>query len=175
MHRMPLPIALCGALAAAGCSGLISFDVSSTGTTTVQGSPLGGVLDAFPAFGGFGNLSFSQSADFRNNNTNKDHVSSCHLTRLTLKVTSPAGGNLDFLSSVHFYIQAQGLDKVHLAGLDAVPKGATTVDLQIDDRDIAAYVKQDSFSITTTGTGRSPTQNTDVEADLTLHVNASLL
>ena len=171
MHKFALALALCGT----GCAGLIAFDVDSTGTSTIPGSPTGGILPSFPGFTGFNNLSFSQSSVFQNNNTNKDHISACHLSKLTLKIVSPTGATLGFLDKVDFYITAPSLAKVHIAGLASIPAAATTVDLQIDDRDIAAYAKSDSFSITTEATGRQPTTTTTLQADLKLHINASLL
>jgi hypothetical protein len=164
-----LALTLCGA----GCSGLIAFDVDSSGQSTIQGSPTGGILP--PVFSGFNNLSFSQSSQFQNNNTNKDHISACHLSKLTLKIVSPPGATLGFLDKVDFFITAPNLAKVHIAGLASIPTAATTVDLQIDDRDIAAYAKSDSFSITTEATGRQPQTTTTLQADLKLHINASLL
>jgi hypothetical protein len=62
MRKLALLIALC----TAGCPGLgqVAFDVQSSGSSTVQGSALGGA--------------------FSNNNTNKDHLSSARVSRLTI-------------------------------------------------------------------------------------------
>jgi hypothetical protein len=167
MQRFAIAVLLC-----TGCSGLIGFDVSSSGQSTIQGSPTGALLP--PAFQSFNSMSFSQSAQFQNNNTNKDHISACRLTKLTLKIVSPTGSTLAFLTKIDFFIQAPNLAQVHIAGLNPVP-GTATADLVIDTLDIAAYAKSDTFSITTTASGQTPAQTTTIEADLTLHVNASLL
>jgi hypothetical protein len=169
MHRFVIAALLCS-----GCSGLIAFDVDSTGQTTIQGSPTGSLLSGFTGFQGFNNLSFSQSAQFKNNNTNKDHISACRLTKLGLKVISPTGGTLAFLSKIEFFIEAPNLQKTRIASLNPVP-GTATADLVIDDKDIAAYAKSDTFSITTEASGRTPSADTTIEASLKLHVNASLL
>lgn len=169
---MRLPAAIF--LLCAGCSGLIAFDVDSSGQSTIPGSPTGGLLPSLPGFSGFSDLSFSQSQQFQNNNTNKDHISECHLTKLTLKVVSPANANLGFLDQIDFFIQAPNLPQVHIAGLKPVP-AAATADLTLDNVDVAAYAKSNSFSITTTASGHSPASNTTLQADLRLHVNASLL
>ena len=164
-----------------GCSSLLSFDVNSSGTATIQGSPTGGLLaNALPGgFGGFGNFNVSQSQDFRNQNTNKDHISECRVTKLTLKVLSPvppsAGADLSFLSSVDFFISAPNLLKIHIAGTTSLPVGRPTVDLALDNVDIAAYAKSDTFSITTDAKGHAPSTDTQIEADLTLNIHASLL
>ena len=168
MRRFAIAVLLC-----TGCSGLIGFDVNSSGQSTIQGSPTGALLP--PVFQGFNSMSFSQSAQFQNNNTNKDHISACRLTKLTLKVVTPTGGTLTpLLSKIDFFIEAPNLQKIHIAGLNSVP-ATTSADLQLDDVDIAAYAKSDTFSITTTASGQTPAQTTTIEADLKLHVNASLL
>ena len=172
MHRA-IPLIF---LLVAGCPGLgqVGFDVASQGTSTVQGSPLGAALNAFPSFSGFGDLSFSQSQDFANNNTNKDHVVQANLTRLTLKTISPTGATLDFIQTVEFDIAAPGLPTVRIAEA-TIAAGATSVDLSLDAQDLAAYVKADSFSITTKGAGHQPSSDTTIEADLSLHIVANVL
>ena len=158
-------------IATIGCSGLINFDVDSAGQTTIPGSLLPTALN----FAGFNNLSFSQSAQFSNNNTNKDHISSAHITQFSLKVVTPAGASLAFLNQVDFFIQAPNLPKIHIAGLNPVP-AQTLVSLTLDNVDIAAYAKSDNFSITTSVTGgHSPSSDTTIEADLRLHIDASVL
>ena len=173
MRTLALLVALC----CAGCPGLgqVAFDVDSSGQSTVQGSPLGGVLPKPPAFGNFGDLSFNQSQDFANQNTNKDHIDSARVSKLTLKVTSPANGSLSFLSSIEFDIQAPNLPLVRIAEAASIPAGASSVELTLDNVDIAPYAKADSFSITTKGTGTQPSQDTTIEADLTLHIVANVL
>jgi hypothetical protein len=170
MRRFAIAALLCS-----GCSGLIGFDVDSSGQSTIPGSPTGSLLGGIPGFQGFNSMSFSQSAAFQNNNTNKDHISACRLTKLTLKVVTPTGGTLaPLLTKIDFFIEAPNLQKIHIAGLNPVP-GTTSADLQLDDVDIAAYAKSDTFSITTAASGQTPSQNTTIEADLKLHVNASVL
>jgi hypothetical protein len=164
---------LAGGLAA--CASLLSFDIDSSGRSTIPAGAGGGLLGGLPGFSGFGSMSFAQSSAFQNNNTNKDHVSECRLKRLTLKVVTPAGADLSFLSKIDFFIEAPGLQKVHIAGKSPLPAGATSVDLDLDDLDIAPYARSDTFSITTQASGRAPAQSTTIEAALTLNVHASVL
>ena len=160
-------------LALAGCPGLgqVGFDVDSQGQSTVPGSPAGAFLSVFPSFGAF---NFSQNQTFQNNNTDKGHVAEAHLTRLHLKVVSPTTQALDFIQTIEFDIGAQGLPTVRIAEA-TIPSGVGSVDLTLDNQDLAAYVKADQFSITTKGTGHQPSANTDLEADLTLHIVANVL
>lgn len=173
--RLGLLSGLClSSLGSSGCSGLISFDVNSQGNSTVPGSSpllnLGGT-----PFSGFNNISFSQSQAFQNNNTNKDHVSSARLTAFTLKVSAPSSQDLSFLRSVSFKIKTSTLGPQEIAHLESFPAGAKSVQLTLDDLELAPYVKSDSFTITTDAQGQSPPQDTTLEADLTLHIGASIL
>src|SRR5206468_5813139 len=68
-----------------------------------------------------------------------------------------------FISTVEFDVAATGLPTVRIAEA-TIPAGVSTVDLTLDNQDIAAYVKADSFSITTKGTGHSPVHDTTIEA-----------
>jgi hypothetical protein len=182
MRRLGLSVGLLAALLLmSSCSSLLSFDVDSTGTATIQHGPPGAGLigGALPGFNGFDNFNVSQTQAFKNNNTNKDHISSCRLTRLRLTVTAPSaspGNDLSFLTSIEFYISAPpNLPEQRIAHSTTLPAGQSVVDLAIDDTDIASYAKADSFSIKTTATGHAPAQDTTVRADLTLNIHASLL
>ena len=177
MRRLGLLAAL---LLMSSCSSLLSFDVDSTGTATIQHGPPGSVLlnNALPGFNGFDNFNVSQTQAFKNNNTNKDHISSCRLTKLQLTVTSPSaspGNDLSFLTSIKFYISAPNLPEQLIASSSALPAGQSVVNLTLENVDIANYAKADSFSITTKATGHAPAQDTSVKADLTLNIHASLL
>jgi hypothetical protein len=168
---LPLYVLLC-----TGCPGLgqVGFDIDTNGSSQFQGNPAAGLLTVFPSFGGFGNIDFSQKADFQNNNTRKDHVVEARLSKLTLKVVNPLGDTLGFISTVEFDVGATGLPTVRIAEA-TIPAGVSTVDLTIDNQDMAAYVKADNFSITTKGTGHSPVHDTTIEADLTMHIVANVL
>lgn len=171
-------VALCSLFLLAGCPGLgeVAFDVPSSGQSTVNGAPGGGLLPSLSGFGGFDNMTFSQSQAFRNSNTDKDHIRNAYVTRFTLKVVSPPSGqDLSFLTSIEFKIQTPSFPSVKIASIGAIQPGVTTVDLDLTNADIAQYAKADSFSITTTATGHQPAQNTTIEADLTLHIVASVL
>lgn len=170
-------VALLLALACAGCPGLnqIAFDVNSTGRSQIPGSPAGGVLPQLGGFGALTNMSFNQSHDFTNNNTDKDHIDSARLARLTLKVVDPPDQTLSFLSSVQFHIKTDTLPDKVIATATSIPQGAQSIELTIPDEELADYARADSFSITTNASGTSPTRNTTLEADLTMHIVAHVL
>jgi len=48
--------------------------------------------------------------------------------------------NLDFLSSVAFYVEAPGMSRVLLANKDSIPPGVKRVEMDVKDVDLADYV-----------------------------------
>lgn len=48
--------------------------------------------------------------------------------------------NLDFLTSVAFYVEAPGMDRVLLAVKDTIPAGVKRVEMDVKDVDLADYV-----------------------------------
>ena len=171
--RIAPAIGLAGLLAC--CSGLIGIDINASGTATVQGSALGSVLSLPAGFGGLTAINLSQESAFKNQNTDKDHITSCRVSKLTVKVNSPASQDLSFLTSIAFSISAPNLPKVRIAHVESIPAGAHSVDLTIDDVQLGAYCKADTFSVTTDASGHAPPQDTTIEADLRLHIDANLL
>jgi hypothetical protein len=155
------------------CNPTVSFDSPVEATATIQGSslPISGPLTGL----GFNNINFNQSANLSNNNTDKDHV--VHVTQksFTLSVTSPSGGDLSFLQSLAFSVSAANLPTVEIAHQTVFPKGQASVDMVIDNVDLAPYAKADSFSITSTGSGTAPSKDTTIDIKLVLTIEAHVL
>jgi|GEM_PF-2423361 len=78
------------------------------------------------------------------------------------------------LGQIGFDVTSQGTSTIPGSSLPLDLAG-TPFDLTLDDEELAPFVKADSFTITTDAKGTSPMQSTDVEADLTLHISASVL
>ena len=79
---------------------------------------------------------------------------------------------VDFIEEMNTSPQ---LPAKEIAHLEWFPAGATSVKLILDDVDIADYAKADSFTITTQASGRSPNQDTTIEAGLTVNIHADPL
>jgi len=170
---------LLAALFTAGC-GLNEFDVSQSGTATVAGaSLLGQVLNTLPPMQGFNDFDLSQTQAFENQNAQKDHVSSTALTAFTLKITSPPSQDFGFLDTVAFFVSADGLPKVRVAHKEGIAAlGLTapnpTLTLDLDQVELAPYVKADSMNITAEVNGRQPSSDTALTAAATFHVKVKL-
>ncbi|MFT3767674.1 MAG: hypothetical protein QM820_19640 [Minicystis sp.] len=162
------------AVAAITCANIDNIDVSAGGKVTVPAATivdklLSGALD----FTGFNKVDFSQS--FENQGVTKDQIDAVHLTSLTLTIESPSGGNFDFLQSLSFSAQADGVGEVEIARIDSIPKGMKEITLDIDaDVDLRPYVVAPSLSIKGQAKGARPDQETTISAaavfDIDIHI-----
>jgi hypothetical protein len=175
MMRLPLALAsLCALLLAAGCNPTVSFDTTATGQGTIPGSSLG-ALSGPLALTGLSSISFNGSGDFKNNNTDKDHITSVKVKSISLQVTSPSGQDLSFFSSLAFSIGAASQPTIQIAHQSLFPKGQSTVQMTVDPAELAPYAKADSFSIGATGSGTSPPQDTTISVTMVMTVEAHVL
>ncbi|TMB29673.1 MAG: hypothetical protein E6J62_15800 [Deltaproteobacteria bacterium] len=160
------------------CHPTIDFDLTQSATGTIPRVPPplpippGPVTLTLP-IPQLQNINSSNLQGFPSSQTAKDHIQSARAKKITLTVTSPAGRDLSFLTDVTLTISAPGQPTKQFAHLSPFP-AATSADLQLDDVDLAPYLKADAFSITPTVTGTPQRQDVAIKADLDLGVTASL-
>ena len=174
MRLSGIAAACAAALVLSGCNPTISFDSTVKGTSQIPGSGLGSLSGPL-TLTGLNNINLSQQGNFTNNNTDKDHIDHVHVKSMTLVVTAPTPGDLSFLTKLAFTISADGLPTVEIAHQEVFPKGQSTVTMTLDGAELAPYAKAASFSIGATGTGTAPSQNTTIEATMTLTIDAHVL
>lgn len=156
------------------CNPTVEFDVPVSGDTTVPaGTVLEQVLDQF-GFNAFTSMDISQSDQFKVNDVRKDQVTSTKLTKLTMTIKAPAGGNFDWLHKIQFEAAAANVSTQEVAHHD-VPTGVSTFNCDLDGVDLAPYVKADSMSITTNANAQHPDSDTTVHVDASFHVTAQVL
>jgi hypothetical protein len=152
------------------------FVAEVKGETTLPASSQGGgnPLDAFPALSGFSNLDFNQNQDFQNQGITKDQVGSARLSSLQLKVSAPPDQDLSFLDTVEFYARAGDREvlmaskqNISALGLKA-PYPVLT--LEVKNVELQPFVSAPSMSISVRGTGRMPSQEVRLMADVKLQV-----
>lgn len=156
------------------CDNIDNIDVDAGGKVTVPAATLvekllAGALD----FTGFDEIDFSQ--EFANQGVSKDQVDAVHLKSLTLTIEGPAGGNFDFLQSISFSAQADGVGEVEIARIDAVPEGQKTLELDVSTSvDLTPYVVAPSMRIKGKAEGSRPDQETTIAAaavfDVDIHI-----
>lgn len=155
------------------CDGIDNIDVDAGGKVTVPAATLlekllAGALD----FTGFDKIDFSQ--DFANQGVTKEQVDSVKLTSLTLTIDGSTGGDFDFLQSISFSVEADGVKAVEIARIDTVPKGVKKLELDIPSAELKPYVVAPSMRITGKAEGQRPAQETTIAAqavfDVDIHI-----
>lgn len=167
-------LGVCALVALATCGGLDEFSITESAQTTIQGSALGGVLGNF-AFAGFSSLDISENQTLENQGVKRNQIDSVKVREITMTITDTSRGqNFDFLDSIEFYVEAEGLDRKLLASGSNFASGLTTIGLDVRDVELAAYVSKEAMSITTDTTGNPPAEDTTIEAEMTLDVNVNV-
>jgi len=165
-------------LAASGC-GPLTFDATVKGAGVVQGSPLGSLLSVFPGFAGLTNIDFNNQQDFKNNDVTRDHVQSAKLKSLKLRVLSPASQDFSFLDNLSFVARASGqpdavvAEKTNIASTPGSPPNAE-LSFDLKDVELAPYLQQPSMTLELQGKGHQPPQDTQLEAEVVVTVQAKL-
>jgi hypothetical protein len=158
------------------CHPTIDFDLTQSGTGTIPGVappiptapvPITLVLPQLQ------NVDSTNLQGFPSSRTAKEHIQSARAKKITLTVTSPGGRDLSFLSSVALSISATGQPTRQFAHLSPFP-AAQSADLQLDDVELAPYLKADSFSIVAAVTGTPQRTAVTIKADFDLGVTASI-
>lgn len=173
IHHRAAAVAVLAVLAST-CSDLDNIDVGATGTATIpEGTVIDELLGDF-AFLGFDGFDISQSQEFRNQGYSRDQIDSVRVAGFTLAIVDPADANFDFLDSIRFFVEAEGLPRIEIAVLDPVPVGVAAVELELADAELADYATAESMTITSEASGRRPPAETTIEADVTLDVDVRL-
>jgi hypothetical protein len=159
------------ALLSLGCGELLTLRVSAQAQTQVAGAgALGAVLGEALALTGWEGLEVALDEDLANQGVERGDITEAHLERLVL---SSPDGSLDFLTSITVEVTCDSLPRTRVASTEDVPPGARSVELTLEDVDLAPCLVEDSLQFTTTVTGSAPQQDTTVTADVTLAVGVT--
>jgi hypothetical protein len=165
-------VAIFCALAVAGC-GVISFDVDqAVPEQQVNGSPLAALLGSFLPQPFAITIDIKQETEKRSTGPAR----SANLKEIAFRATphDAPRGNFDFVDEIHIFIAAQGsstLPMVEIATLKPVPKGLTTLKLDIvPGIDLLPYINAGA-TISATATGRQPAQTITYDGSVTVTVH----
>jgi len=93
-------------------------------------------------------VSTDAESTFNSNNTNKKLVKEIYLENVDISVKAPEGRDLSFLSSLHVYINADGLDEKLLASAENVPDNVgNMLSLETSGENFKEYIIQDTYSL----------------------------
>lgn len=172
-----LQVAICAsvALGTAACGGDIDeFDVTQSGTVTV---PAGTIVDDLLqdlAFEGFGDIQFSETEEFQNRDVSPSSVDSIRLQSMQLEIVE-GSSNFDWLDRIAFDVDADGQPEQRIANRDPVPTGVRSFAGNASTAvNVKPYATQDSMSLTSSGSGRAPDEDTTIKATATFRVNINI-
>lgn len=134
---------------------LLTFEITDTQSFKIPATPLVGGLPVtlnlpIP-------VTNKASETFSKNNTRADLVKDVMLTKLTLTVTDPTTETFDFLQSIKISIGTDQNDKVVMAQLDIVPRGAKSIELVSTNAKLDKYIKAPNYTLYTEATVRQAT------------------
>ena len=160
------------AVATAGC-GAISFDVDqAVPEQQVNGSPLAALLGSFLPQPFAITIDIKQETEKRSTGPAR----SANLKEIVFQAT-PHGaprGNFDFVDEIHIFVAPAGtsaLPMVEIASSKPVPKGQTTLKLDIvPGVDLLPYINVGA-TISATATGRQPAQTFTYDGTVTVTVH----
>jgi hypothetical protein len=173
MSRFPVAImVLCSLLT---CSDVDNFTVEVSSQTMVPSATVLEQLLGEIDFAGFDNIMFDDTQEFQNEGVSKDQVDSVRLVSLRLTISDPPDDQFDFLDSIRFFVEAEGLPRVQIAELDPVPDGLGEIEIDVDSSvELQPYVVAPSMTLTTEVEGQRPANETTVDADAEFSVDANV-
>jgi hypothetical protein len=155
-----------------GCDELDNFDVPVSGSAVVPPATLLDELLGLMPFDGFDEISFEQ--EFANQGVTEDQVDSVRVRTFALVVETPAEANLDFLEGISFFASAEGLPEIRIASAAAIPAGARSIELTVDDVELEAYATAASMVVRGEVQGKRPDVETRVRADVVFDVDVTI-
>lgn len=122
-------------------------------------------------------ITTNSNSTFSSNNTSKNLIEEINLIQLTLELTSPSDGNLNFLKEIELFINAQDLpDKKIAWKYDIQNDGVMILYLDTSSDDLQDYIKKDEMTLSIkTTTDEIMTQDHTLKASSIFYVDAKIL
>lgn len=154
-----------------GCSGdLLTVDVDVTATTQVEGAGLLGSLLDVLKFSGFTDFDLTSAEELANAGVAEEDIEEVFLEELTFTVTE--GDDLDFLTSVYFYVEAPEVESELLASRDGF--SGRQIAFDIEPLDLHDYVVSESMTLDTEVSASAPSNDTTIDAYARFSVKATI-
>ena len=154
------------------CDDLDNFDVPVSGTAVIPKATLLDELLGLVPFDGFDEISFER--ELANQGVTADQVDSVRVSSFTLLIESPADADFDFLEGISFFASAPGQPEVRIASAEAIPAGARTIELTVDDVELEAYATASSMVVRGEVQGKRPDVETKVRAEVVFDVDVTI-
>ncbi|PCJ66528.1 MAG: hypothetical protein COA58_07045 [Bacteroidetes bacterium] len=153
----------------------ISFNVDYTTEFTIDANSVtstGGI----PVDINTPSVSTSGSTVYGDNNTNIDKIESAKLKTLSISITAPNDEDFSFISEVKLYVTGQGLSEELVASKSNIDGTATSIDLDVQDVELADHIKAGEFSTrVSVTTNETITDDVEMKADMQFKITATAL
>ena len=96
------------------------------------------------------NIPNSLPEEFKKNNVNIDKIKSVTLDSVVFRIKAPVGQNFGFMKSIKLYIGSAGKGEKLVAtkmDIDKILPAPTVLYLNVQDSDIAEYIKSNTYDI----------------------------
>ena len=109
--------------------------------------------------------------------TGLDLIEEISLTSMTMTLSSPAGGDFGWLSSIEIFINATGQQELALAFDTSVADDAGAVlELETASDDLQNYIKLDNFTLRfVIGTDETVLDEQEITLNMVMHADAKVL
>ncbi len=143
-------------------------------SVTIPGNTLvGTIVDTLPFSP---EVPTNASQTFNGHSTNSTLIDEIVLSDMTITVTNPSGGNMNFLKDVYILISAEGLPEKEIAYAKEIPDGTTVLNLTETNENIKAYLTSAKFKLKPKVLlDGVPLQDTQLEISTSYSVKAGLL
>jgi len=112
------------------------------------------------AFSGFDEIEIPLRSE------NQEEIQSVHLFEITLDLLTPGVRFLDFIDSIAFFVEAEGMERAEIARLEPFPDGQILTGVDTFDLELLAFATAPSMRIITEVTGLAPNRDSTIEASL---------
>ena len=157
-----------------GC-GAVSFTSQLTGVATVPaGSPVL-MLGALPLIGALTDLDFDLNPDFRMQAITRAEVVHALVETAEVKVVSPPQQDFGFLDTLQLVARSGDSETTFAegTGISAATPVTTKLQLMIIAPEITAQIANASMSFVMRGQGRQPANDTRLEVNIQVRVQAA--
>lgn len=156
-------------LAVTSCDRIDNFPFVVSGKGEIKkGSILDDLLGDL-SIAGFDHVSFDQT--FANQGVGDGDVDSVLVDAFNVQINAPVGANFDFLTSMRFFANADGLPEVEIAELASVPKGVSKLDFDVLDVELKPYAIAPSMTVRAEIVGKRPSEDIALTATVVFDVD----
>ena len=152
-----------------GCE-IADFDVERSGIATIPSRPEAEAITVME-LDGF-EIVLAEIEDTED--IGPEDISGADLRRFTIEVLDPAGADLSFIEGIEIYAESPELERVRIAHLDDVPRGASRIELEVDGVDLHDYIVAPVVTLSAVVDGDAPETDVRVRASALLNIGATL-